>query len=125
MRTRAHDRSSNCTAAAGKTTFSGLAELRVKESDRISAMADGLRALGIEVEESAEGAVVHGGRFGGGEVQSHGDHRVGMSLAVAATAAEGAVTVHDVAAVETSFPGFDRCLQGIGVDITCRTDDVQ
>lgn len=112
-------------AAAGKTTFSGLAELRVKESDRISAMADGLRALGIEVEESAEGAVVHGGRFGGGEVQSHGDHRVAMSLAVAATAAEGAVTVHDVAAVETSFPGFDRCLQGIGVDITCRTDDVQ
>jgi 3-phosphoshikimate 1-carboxyvinyltransferase len=106
-------------AASGKTVFSGLAELRVKESDRISAMADGLRALGIEIEETADGAVVNGGQFAAGEVQSFGDHRVAMALAVAATIAAGPVTVHDVAAVETSFPGFDRCLRSIGVDMDC------
>lgn len=110
-------------AASGRTVFSGLAELRVKESDRISAMADGLRALGVNVEESADGAVVHGGRFGAGEVQSFGDHRVAMSLAVAATVADGPVTVNDVGAVETSFPGFDNCLQDIGVDIVTRGED--
>lgn len=110
-------------AANGKTVFSGLTELRVKESDRISAMADGLGVLGIEVEESEDGAIVHGGRFSAGEVQSFGDHRVAMSLAVAATIAEGPVSVHDVASVETSFPGFVNCLQDIGIDIACKAGD--
>ena len=110
-------------AASGKTVFSGLAELRVKESDRISAMSNGLRALGIEVEESEDGAIVHGARFTTGEVQSFGDHRVAMSLAAAATIAEGPVTVHDVASVETSFPGFVSCLQDVGVDIVCKTGE--
>lgn len=110
-------------AATGKTVFSGLAELRVKESDRISAMVAGLTVLGIEVEESADGAVVHGGRFGAGEVRSFGDHRVAMSLAIAATIANDPVTVHDVAAVETSFPGFDSCLRNLGVDIDTRAED--
>jgi 3-phosphoshikimate 1-carboxyvinyltransferase len=104
-------------AAAGATRFTGIGELRVKESDRIAAMATGLRALGIRVDEFDDGAIVHGGRFGGGEVQSFGDHRIAMSLAVAGTVAEGPVTVHDVAAVETSFPGFAACLAGIGADI--------
>jgi len=108
-------------AANGTTVFSGLAELRVKESDRIAAMSDGLRALGIEVEESEDGAIVHGGRFMTGEVQSCGDHRVAMSLAAAATISEGPVTVHDVDTVETSFPGFVGCLQDIGVEIACGT----
>ena len=67
-------------AARGKTVFSGIGELRVKESDRIAAMAAGLRLLGIEVDESDDGAVVHGGRFTGGKVQSFGDHRIAMSL---------------------------------------------
>jgi 3-phosphoshikimate 1-carboxyvinyltransferase len=106
-------------AAAGATRFTGIGELRVKESDRIAAMAAGLRGLGIGVEEFDDGAVVHGGRFSGGEVQSFGDHRIAMSLAVAGTVAEGPVTVHDVAAVETSFPGFEACLAGIGADIRC------
>jgi len=110
-------------AAKGETVFSGLAELRVKESDRIAAMSDGLRALGIEVEETEDGAIVHGGRFTTGEVQSFGDHRVAMSLAAAATIAEGPVTVHDVATVETSFPGFVSCLQGIGVTIQYGTGE--
>jgi 3-phosphoshikimate 1-carboxyvinyltransferase len=104
-------------AASGKTEFSGIGELRVKESDRIAAMASGLRNLGIEVDETEDGATVHGGPFRGGEVQSHGDHRVAMSLAVAATVADDQVTVHDVAAVNTSFPGFTECLGKLGVDI--------
>ncbi|HNP62976.1 MAG TPA: 3-phosphoshikimate 1-carboxyvinyltransferase [Woeseiaceae bacterium] len=104
-------------AARGKTTFSGIGELRVKESDRISAMAEGMRVLGIEVDETQDGATVHGGRFGGGTVQSHGDHRVAMSLALAGTIATDEVTVEDIDAVDTSFPGFCPLMTGIGVEI--------
>jgi 3-phosphoshikimate 1-carboxyvinyltransferase len=105
-------------AARGKTEFSGIGELRVKESDRISAMAEGMRQLGIEVDESPDGAVVHGGRFSGGTVQSHGDHRVAMSLAVAGTVASDEVIVEDVDSVETSFPDFHECMTNIGVKVT-------
>jgi 3-phosphoshikimate 1-carboxyvinyltransferase len=104
-------------AAKGSTEFSGIAELRFKESDRIAAMATGLRNLGIRVEESDDGAVVHGGKFTGGRVDSQGDHRVAMSLAVAGTVATDTVTVNDVAAVNTSFPGFAACLTQLGVAI--------
>jgi 3-phosphoshikimate 1-carboxyvinyltransferase len=104
-------------AAAGETVFSGIAELRVKESDRIKAMADGLRILGVRVEESLDGAVVHGGTIGGGTVESQGDHRIAMSLAVAGSIARGPVTVRNVAAVDTSFPGFSACLRSIGIDV--------
>lgn len=104
-------------AASGATVFSGIGELRVKESDRIAAMASALRALGIEVEESPDGAIVHGGRFSGGEIDSHGDHRVAMSMTIAATIASEPVHVADVAAVDTSFPGFSGCLNSIGADI--------
>jgi len=104
-------------AARGKTTFSGIGELRVKESDRIAAMAAGLRALGIEVEESPDGAVVHGGQFSGGVVESHGDHRIAMSLAVAGATALEPVSVRDVAAVDTSFPGFCDCMAVLNMDI--------
>ncbi|NIV18110.1 MAG: 3-phosphoshikimate 1-carboxyvinyltransferase [Woeseiaceae bacterium] len=103
--------------ARGKTTFTGIGELRVKESDRIAAMAEGLRALGIFVEESEDGAVVHGGRLTGGSVGSHGDHRIAMAFAVAAAAAEGPVTVQDVDAVDTSFPGFVTGMRSLGVNI--------
>ncbi len=104
-------------AASGKTTFSGIGELRVKESDRIAAMAAGLRTLGITVDESQDGAVVHGGSFSGGTVDSHGDHRVAMSLAVAGTIAGDSVLIRDVAAVDTSFPGFAGCMASIGANI--------
>ena len=109
-------------AAAGETVFSGIGELRVKESDRIAAMADGMRALGITVQESDDGAVVEGGRFCGGRVDSFGDHRIAMSLAVAATVAEDAVEVRDVASVDTSFPGFVDCLASVGADIELLED---
>jgi 3-phosphoshikimate 1-carboxyvinyltransferase len=104
-------------AAGGVTEFSGIGELRVKESDRIATMATGLRALGIRVDESADGATVYGGRFSGGLVASHGDHRVAMSLAVAGATADAPVTVDDVAAVNTSFPGFADCMAGLGLHI--------
>jgi 3-phosphoshikimate 1-carboxyvinyltransferase len=108
--------------AKGKTEFSGISELRVKESDRIAAMAEGMRILGIEVDESDDGAVVHGGRFGEGTVQSHGDHRVAMSLALAGTVASGAVVVEDVESVDTSFPGFCECMNGLGANISLESE---
>ncbi|MDH5622063.1 MAG: 3-phosphoshikimate 1-carboxyvinyltransferase [Gammaproteobacteria bacterium] len=104
-------------SAQGETVFSGLEELRVKESDRIATMATGMRNLGITVDETADGAVVHGGRFKGGVVQSCGDHRVAMSLAVAGTVAADEVRVEDVAAVDTSFPGFRQVMADLGAEI--------
>ena len=112
-------------AAKGTTVFSGLEELRVKESDRISAMAEGLRRLGIEVEETPDGAVVHGGRFTGGEVESYHDHRVAMSLAIAGTIADGEVLVRGVDNVDTSFPGFQDLMTSLGARITAENREVQ
>jgi 3-phosphoshikimate 1-carboxyvinyltransferase len=110
-------------AASGKTTFSGIAELRVKESDRIAAMATGLRSLGIDVDELHDGAIVHGGRYHGGSVESFGDHRIAMSLAVAGTVAADAVIVKDVASVNTSFPGFVDSLSNLGTEIVESTQE--
>jgi len=107
-------------AASGETEFDGLAELRVKESDRVAAMADGLGALGIDVVETAGGAIVHGGRLGGGTVDSHDDHRIAMALAVAATAAAGPVRVRNVDNVATSFPGFVELMSELGGNIGTR-----
>lgn len=104
-------------AAAGRTVFTGLEELRVKESDRIAAMADGLRRLGVKVDETPDGATVHGGQFSGGEVESYHDHRVAMSLAMAGTVASGDVLIRDVDNVNTSFPGFRECVQGLGANV--------
>ena len=104
--------------ASGKTRFSGIGELRVKESDRIAAMAGGLRALSVPVEETEDGATVHGGKIYGGSVDSHGDHRVAMAFAVAGTVAAWAVRIEDTANVDTSFPGFAECLRAMGTDIT-------
>ncbi|MEX0708865.1 MAG: 3-phosphoshikimate 1-carboxyvinyltransferase [Woeseia sp.] len=103
--------------AEGITRFSGLAELRVKESDRLSAMVQGLQSLGVEVDEEPDGARIRGGALSGGEVQSFGDHRIAMSFAVAATRAASTVRIADVAAVDTSFPGFVEALNGLGAAI--------
>jgi 3-phosphoshikimate 1-carboxyvinyltransferase len=104
-------------AADGETRFAGLEELRVKESDRIAAMVDGLRRLGVDVEEAPDGATVRGGRFSGGIVESYHDHRVAMSLAMAATIAEDAVLIRGVDNVRTSFPGFCECVGELGADV--------
>jgi 3-phosphoshikimate 1-carboxyvinyltransferase len=103
--------------ADGSTRFSGIAELRVKESDRIGAMAEGLARLGISVNETADGATVTGGRLGGGEIKSFGDHRIAMAFASIASRASAAVTITDTKAVNTSFPGFVDCVRSIGLDI--------
>ena len=100
--------------ARGVTVLRGADELRVKESDRIQVMADGLQALGIAAEPAADGMRVTGGRYGGGVVASHGDHRVAMAMAVLAQFADGPVTLRDVACVATSYPGFWDDLKALG-----------
>lgn len=108
--------------ATGSTRFSGLEELRVKESDRLGAMAAGLTALGIRVDERPDGMTIEGGRLQGGEVDSHGDHRIAMAFAVAGSVAGGPVRIRDVAPVDTSFPGFVDCLRQAGIDIRTEND---
>jgi len=100
--------------ASGTTVVRGAAELRVKESDRIATMASGLRTLGAAVEETPDGAVIHGGRLGGGTVESHLDHRIAMSFAVAGLVATEPVRIHDCGHVATSFPGFLELANGCG-----------
>lgn len=99
-----------CVAAAladGETRISGAQELRVKETDRIKAMASELRRLNVTVEEREDGLIITGkSRFKGAICRSYGDHRVAMSLAVAGLAAQAPVTVEDVGCIETSFPNF-------------------
>ncbi|ROR32296.1 3-phosphoshikimate 1-carboxyvinyltransferase [Inmirania thermothiophila] len=103
--------------AEGETVLRGAAELRVKESDRIAAMAEALQGVGIEARPLPDGIVVRGGRIRGGSVWSHGDHRVAMAMAVAALRAEGTVLVRDCAAVATSFPGFAELAARLGLGI--------
>jgi len=100
--------------ASGSTLIRGAAELRVKESDRIATMAAGLRALGASIEETPDGAIIHGGRLGAGSVESHLDHRIAMSFAVAGLVAGGPVRIHDCSHVATSFPGFLELANGCG-----------
>jgi len=103
--------------AEGVTTIRGAAELRVKESDRISVMADGLRAIGFTaLEETPDGAIITGHRsaLGSGQVHAHGDHRIAMAFAVAAQVASGDIRIEDITHVATSFPGFDRLARGAG-----------
>ncbi|MDQ3288999.1 MAG: 3-phosphoshikimate 1-carboxyvinyltransferase [Pseudomonadota bacterium] len=104
-------------AASGSTTISGAAELRVKESDRIASMATGMRELGIDILETPDGAIIHGGRFIGGSVDSHGDHRIAMSFAIAAQLAGGEVRIGDIGNVATSFPGFEQLAAGAGMSL--------
>jgi len=101
-------------AAQGATVVSGAAELRVKESDRLGAMANGLRGLGIVVDETPDGATIHGGRIGSGAIDSHGDHRIAMAFAIAGQLSEGDIRIDDVANVATSFPDFDGLARSAG-----------
>jgi 3-phosphoshikimate 1-carboxyvinyltransferase len=100
--------------AKGRTAIRGAAELRVKESDRIATMAAGLRGLGVAIEETPDGAMIDGGPMSGGRVDSHGDHRIAMSFAIAAQLARSPVRIDDVANVATSFPGFVALASGTG-----------
>lgn len=106
-----------CVAAAvaeGETVVRGAEELRVKESDRIRTMALELKKMGADLEELPDGLIVRGGRrLVGGRCTSHGDHRIGMALAVAGLAAEGETTIDGAEWIETSFPGFHPLLQSV------------
>lgn len=103
--------------AEGETILHGAEELRVKESDRIQVMADGLTALGIDNQVYDDGIRIQGGQLRGGEIQSHGDHRIAMSFAMAALRADGPIKIHDTANVATSFPGFAELARGAGVQL--------
>lgn len=103
--------------ARGETVLSGAAELRVKESDRIAVMAEGLQRLGVDARPTADGMRIRGGRMTGGTVASHGDHRVAMALSTAALAAAQPVRVTDCANVDTSFPGFAAQARASGLRI--------
>jgi 3-phosphoshikimate 1-carboxyvinyltransferase len=98
--------------------LTGAEELRVKESDRIQVMADGLVELGIDAQPTPDGIVIQGGRMGSGRINSHGDHRIAMSFAMAGLRASGPIIIDDCANVGTSFPDFVALAQQSGLGIT-------
>jgi 3-phosphoshikimate 1-carboxyvinyltransferase len=106
--------------AEGETVLTGAEELRVKESDRIQVMADGLLRLGIDATPTADGMVIRGGSMSGGVVDSHGDHRIAMAFAIAALRAGGEIVIDDCANVDTSFPGFAELVNSIGMTLEVR-----
>lgn len=110
--------------AQGDTRFEGLEELRVKESDRLSVMAGGLKACGVAVEQGEDWLLVHG--IGGMEkrapggvmIASHLDHRIAMAFLVLGLVSERPITVDDASPINTSFPGFQALMQGLGANLT-------
>lgn len=104
-------------AAEGETVIRHAAELRVKESDRIAAMAAGLARLGVSAREFDDGLSVRGGEIGGGEVDSRSDHRIAMAFAIAGSVATAPVRVLDCRNVATSFPDFVQCARQAGLVI--------
>lgn len=116
--------------ATGTTVLRGAAELRVKESDRIAVMADGLVRLGVRAEATADGMIIRGrdgdddaqdAVFDGGTIDSHGDHRIAMAFAMAALRARAPITITDTANVATSFPGFDALAARAGLALTTQS----
>jgi 3-phosphoshikimate 1-carboxyvinyltransferase len=102
------------THRGGDLRVTGAAELRVKESDRISALADGFRHMGAEIEELPDGFHVRGDRrLRGGEVHAHNDHRLAMAFAIAALGATGPTTIHDAGAAAVSYPEFFSVLESL------------
>jgi 3-phosphoshikimate 1-carboxyvinyltransferase len=109
--------------AEGRTVLRGAEELRVKESDRIAAMAEGLDTLGVKNEVLDDGIIIEGGGpIGGGEIRTHMDHRIAMAFSIAALRANGEITVLDCDHVTTSFPGFDALARGLGLQISVHND---
>ena len=103
--------------AEGTTILTGAEELRVKESDRIQVMADGLITLGIDAKPTPDGMIIQGGTMGGGKIISHGDHRIAMSFAIASLRATGTIEIEDCANVATSFPNFVSLAKRAGLKI--------
>ncbi|MEP6390212.1 MAG: 3-phosphoshikimate 1-carboxyvinyltransferase [Halioglobus sp.] len=106
--------------AQGRTVLRGAEELRVKESDRIASMAEGLTTLGVQNEVLADGIVIEGGALGGGVINTFHDHRIAMAFAVSALRCEHELQILDCDHVETSFPGFDTVARSMGLHISTR-----
>jgi 3-phosphoshikimate 1-carboxyvinyltransferase len=106
--------------AQGRTVLTGAEELRVKESDRIQVMADGLQTLGIDAQPTPDGMVINAGAIASGCVDSHGDHRIAMAFSMAALRAQGDIEITNCANVNTSFPGFveQANLAGLKINLT-------
>ena len=103
--------------AEGETILTGAEELRVKESDRIQVMADGLIELGIDAKPTPDGMIIKGGEMGSATVHSHGDHRIAMSFSIAGLRSKGSIVIKDAVHVATSFPGFVELSSGLGMNI--------
>ena len=103
--------------AEGRTVLRGAEELRVKESDRIQVMVDGLTTLGVDAQGTPDGIIIQGGPMGGGEVWAHGDHRIAMSFSVAALRATAPIRIHDSVHVATSFPNFLELCKQVGMHV--------
>ncbi len=106
--------------AEGQTILTGAKELRVKESDRIQAMADGLSTLGIDAQPTDDGIILQGGQLGGGVVNSYGDHRIAMSFAMAGLCADNEIEILDCENVNTSFPGFAALANQAGLKLNVK-----
>ena len=106
--------------AQGTTILTGAEELRVKESDRIQSMAEGLLKLGIDAKPTSDGMIIQGGKLTGGVVNSFGDHRIAMAFSIAALRSSAAIVVHDCANVTTSFPSFVSLARSVGLDVNAR-----
>ena len=103
--------------AEGTTVLTGAKELRVKESDRIQVMADGLVTLGIDAKPTEDGIIINGGKLTSGKVYAHDDHRIAMSFSIASLCSKGIITIEDCANVVTSFPGFVGLANSVGMSI--------
>jgi 3-phosphoshikimate 1-carboxyvinyltransferase len=109
--------------AVGTTVLTGAEELRVKESDRIAVMAQGLQACGVDAQPTEDGMIIQGLghlgglRYKGTAIESQGDHRIAMSFTVAAIRAEGTMTIRGAQTVDTSFPGFVALASGLGMNV--------
>ena len=106
--------------AEGKTTLSGLSELRLKESDRIQSMVDGLRKCGVKTEDKKEQMIIHGNGLpdGGCRVNSNLDHRIAMSFLILGTSSKKPIKVTDSQKIKTSFPNFVKIMNQLGSRIT-------
>jgi 3-phosphoshikimate 1-carboxyvinyltransferase len=105
--------------ASGETVLTGAKELRVKESDRIQVMADGLEVLGVDAKPTDDGIIIQGGLIKGGTVDSGGDHRIAMAFSIAGLMASGDIIINDCANVATSFPDFVDLSQNAGLKLSC------
>jgi len=112
-----------CSVAEGTSVLTGLGRLRLKESDRVAAMAEGLRRMGAEVAEDGGAVRITGGTVRGAGLNPYNDHRIAMSLGVLALAAEGDTTILDAGCVTKSYPGFWDRLERLGVNVRMIEDE--